>query len=86
MGWGLGYGFIISLCCGARHQVEVPPLSAQRHEAPVAHHLAQQLAIALCLLANAVLAHQHVFLVDVCRRAHIVDFCAHVERVALGVA
>ena len=64
----------------------MPPLSAQRHEAPVAHHLAQQLAVALCLLADAVLAHQQVFLVDVCRLAHIVDFCAHVERVAFGVA
>ena len=49
----LSYGFVIFLCRGSRHEVEVPPLCAQGSVSGVAHDLAQQLAKAATALVKA---------------------------------
>ena len=82
----LSYGFVIFLCRGSRHAVEVPPLCAQGSVAGVAHDLAQQLAVAQSLSADPVACNELLLGVDVGGAAHIVDLRAHVESVALGVA
>lgn len=67
----------------ARSVIEMPPFGAQRMKSRFSHHAAQKAAVVHRLARETFGLQKNIFLVNVGKRRHIINACAHGYAVAL---